>query len=220
MGIGSEWEGCGIVLCNFTCPVTENIPCHGSGDEGFRSEAQYYINHRRVPSLQKHSDSVKGRQLIGRYQAICEKVKQLSSDSKQAVSVEEVVVPHKTLKDRLQYLLNEESNDREEKEVCLTSLHRLFQLQVKEALTSSGREDFIQVQQAAILENSHRLGGLLFKKNIYHSCNQMTKASYKEEDTGTIQLNLCSLVNHSMNTTTKNQKNPSRRECSVFQESL
>ncbi|XP_078419429.1 uncharacterized protein LOC144693426 [Cetorhinus maximus] len=69
----------------------------------------------------KHSAVEKGRQLVGLYQAICEKVKQSSHDSKQEMGVEEVVVPHKekppqTLQDRLQHLLSEDSDHQEERE--------------------------------------------------------------------------------------------------------
>ncbi|GCB64821.1 hypothetical protein scyTo_0004678 [Scyliorhinus torazame] len=69
--------------------------------------------------IQKYSAIEKGRQLIGLYQAICETVKQSSYDSQQTISVPHKEKPPQTLQDRLQCLLNEESDHQEEKEVCV-----------------------------------------------------------------------------------------------------
>ncbi|XP_072340504.1 uncharacterized protein [Scyliorhinus torazame] len=67
--------------------------------------------------IQKYSAIEKGRQLIGLYQAICETVKQSSYDSQQTISVPHKEKPPQTLQDRLQCLLNEESDHQEEKEL-------------------------------------------------------------------------------------------------------
>ncbi|XP_038642068.1 uncharacterized protein LOC119957921 isoform X3 [Scyliorhinus canicula] len=66
--------------------------------------------------IQKYFAIEKGRQLIGLYQAICETVKQSSYDSQQTISVPHKEKPSQTLQDRLQRLLNEESDHQEEQE--------------------------------------------------------------------------------------------------------
>ncbi|XP_067848271.1 uncharacterized protein [Heptranchias perlo] len=95
-------------------------PCHFSKEDDNTNivEAKSGRECNRFSPIQKHSAIEKGRQLIGLYQAICEKVGQSPYDSKRAISMEEVTVPHKektsqTLQDRLRYLLSEESDNLE-----------------------------------------------------------------------------------------------------------
>uniref|UniRef100_UPI00398F8340 uncharacterized protein n=1 Tax=Pristiophorus japonicus TaxID=55135 RepID=UPI00398F8340 len=96
-------------------------PCHFSKDDNAKIvEAKSGKECNRFSPSQKQPPIEKGRQLIGLYQAICETVRQSPHDSKGAISMEEVTVPHKkktsqTLQDRLRYLLSEESDNQEER---------------------------------------------------------------------------------------------------------
>ncbi|XP_067895476.1 uncharacterized protein [Heterodontus francisci] len=145
---GSSIVGCPHSPCHFSKDDHANIVeakvtyCSGT----LPSESAPRVSESgKECDIQKHSAIVKGRQLIGLYQAICEKVRQ--TDSKQAISVEEVTVPHKekpsqTLQERLQYLLSEESDNQEEKELrskqqCFIQRNSYKNVSVTESLPNS-----------------------------------------------------------------------------------
>ncbi|XP_069772777.1 uncharacterized protein [Narcine bancroftii] len=104
-----------LKACNPNTAGTCHLLKDGGNEEIMTNKSE---ESNRLGPIQKHPAAEKRGQLIGLYQAICEKVRQSSYDSRQNISEEvdkEKVSP--TLQDRLRCLLIEESSNQEEHEV-------------------------------------------------------------------------------------------------------
>ncbi|XP_078263263.1 uncharacterized protein LOC144597628 isoform X3 [Rhinoraja longicauda] len=100
--------------------IPENQPCSRNGI----TQSSYSILKKQnqlecntFGPIQKHPVVEKRRQLIGLYQAICEKVRWSPFDSRQTISKEIKEKTSPTLQERLQCLLIEDASNQEEKEL-------------------------------------------------------------------------------------------------------